>query len=308
MSTDLFSLIRTCVDTTMAETIRPLLNHRQEWEKVADSFEDKADRELYLTELAFQTLNNILGTEKALEMAMTFPLSDWKEAQDAARQAYDQNLIPKFANPFQEDHPILWADRTENFILNQYRHPSGAGFHEGDVFLDCGAGFGDTALWAKLWGAKKIYAFEPSPSNYVWLEKNALTWDSHRQFFFPVRLAVSNQTEWLPFTETPESPEDSHLGGNGEIMVNTVDLDSWCTESEVKPDCIKMDVQGTEGLALMGAEKLIRNYKPRLVISMYHHIEDMWILPLLIKSFVPEYRFWCKKSHPINKLVLFAAV
>ena len=55
---------------------------------------------------------------------------------------------------------------------------------------------------------------------------------------------------------------------------------------------IKMDLEGSELRALMGAERIIRQYKPKLAISLYHKPEDIWELPLYILSLNSEYIFF----------------
>jgi hypothetical protein len=74
------------------------------------------------------------------------------------------------------------------------------------------------------------------------------------------------------------------------------------------PTFIKMELEGHEIPALHGAEQTIRQYKPKLAVCLYHKPADMWEIPLLLKNYVPEYRFFCKKSHPVCEFVLFAIV
>jgi len=50
------------------------------------------------------------------------------------------------------------------------------------------------------------------------------------------------------------------------------------------PTYIKMDIEGAEYDALLGAERLIRSYKPVLAICVYHRPQDIWEIPQLINS------------------------
>ena len=59
-----------------------------------------------------------------------------------------------------------------------------------------------------------------------------------------------------------------------------------------------MDVEGAEINALKGAEKLIKKYKPKLAICIYHKMEDMWEIPGLILSYVPEYKLYLRHYSP----------
>ena len=57
---------------------------------------------------------------------------------------------------------------------------------------------------------------------------------------------------------------------------------------------IKMDIEGAEMDALIGAEKLIKEQKPVLGICLYHKFSDLWTIPLYIKKIVPEYKIYIR--------------
>ena len=54
---------------------------------------------------------------------------------------------------------------------------------------------------------------------------------------------------------------------------------------------IKLDVEGAEEAALLGAEQTIKQYKPRLAISIYHKEFDFVTIPLLLLQMNPQYQF-----------------
>jgi hypothetical protein len=72
-------------------------------------------------------------------------------------------------------------------------------------------------------------------------------------------------------------------------------------------DFIKLDVEGGEADALRGAHRTLISHRPVLAISCYHKPEDLWALPDLIDSLVPDYRFYLRQ-HAFNSfdLVLYA--
>jgi hypothetical protein len=57
---------------------------------------------------------------------------------------------------------------------------------------------------------------------------------------------------------------------------------------------IKMDIEGSEADALIGASKIISQFQPKLAISIYHHPKDFWNLPLLIKRLSPKSKLYMR--------------
>jgi hypothetical protein len=73
-------------------------------------------------------------------------------------------------------------------------------------------------------------------------------------------------------------------------MAQTTTIDDYVADGHVpKIDFIKMDIEGSEVNALRGAVKTIRRFRPKLAISVYHKIDDLITIPLLIKDIEPSY-------------------
>lgn len=60
-----------------------------------------------------------------------------------------------------------------------------------------------------------------------------------------------------------------------------------------------MDVEGAEQESLEGAKKLIRYNSPKLCISAYHRLEDLWEIPLQIISFDNRYKLYMRHHSPL---------
>lgn len=69
-----------------------------------------------------------------------------------------------------------------------------------------------------------------------------------------------------------------------------------------------MDVEGAELIALKGAEQTIKKYKPKLAISIYHKPNDLWEIPLLIKSWVPEYKIYIRHYNVVSSETIMYAI
>ena len=59
---------------------------------------------------------------------------------------------------------------------------------------------------------------------------------------------------------------------------------------------LKMDIEGAEYNALLGAEQTIRRHSPKLAICVYHGYDDLWRIPALIESFNPNYTFYLRHN------------
>ena len=60
-------------------------------------------------------------------------------------------------------------------------------------------------------------------------------------------------------------------------------------------DYIKYDVEGSERAALLGSAKTIKKYTPKLLVSLYHRSEDMFVLPELVKEINPNYSLYLRR-------------
>jgi FkbM family methyltransferase len=57
---------------------------------------------------------------------------------------------------------------------------------------------------------------------------------------------------------------------------------------------IKMDIEAAEVNALKGAFNIITSQRPKLAICVYHRLEDLWEVPLLIKKMYYGYRVYLR--------------
>lgn len=71
---------------------------------------------------------------------------------------------------------------------------------------------------------------------------------------------------------------------------------------------IKMDVEGFEVPAILGARQHIKNDTPKLAVCVYHIISDIWEVPRLIHNIYSGYRFYVRHymEHQNWETVLYA--
>ena len=70
---------------------------------------------------------------------------------------------------------------------------------------------------------------------------------------------------------------------------------------------IKMDIEGAEYDAILGMEQTLRNH-PVLMVSIYHKVEDLFRLQLLIEKMCPNvYDYYIRHYSPtVIETVLYA--
>lgn len=81
-----------------------------------------------------------------------------------------------------------------------------------------------------------------------------------------------------------------NINEQGDIVITTRAIDSICTEQNFVPNFIKMDIEGAEVAALIGAKKIITKHKPILAICLYHHLDDLWTIPEYIHTLRSDYK------------------
>jgi FkbM family methyltransferase len=173
-------------------------------------------------------------------------------------------------------------------------------------FVDCGAYTGDTLEeLVKRYKVENYFGFEPDLHCYSKLSEQVETLNKKAKYYVLLPIGVSNRNEFLRFTSIGTGT--SRINEMGDTIVQTVRLDDMLKGYDDL--FIKMDIEGAEISALEGAKNIIINTAPDLAISVYHKISDLWCIPLMLKEWVPEYRFYMRNhiSYTIDT-VLYATL
>lgn len=174
---------------------------------------------------------------------------------------------------------------------------------EDEIFVDAGAFDCMTALdFCKVVDNKykKIYSFEPEEGNYLVCIENAKKNGVNNIEI--LNNAVWDKAELLKFESAANGSLIDELGSS-EIKAISIDE---VLQGE-RASFIKMDVEGAEYKALIGAKNTISMYKPKLAICIYHKPEDMVEIPMLIKEMNPKYRLYVRHySNVMWETVLYA--
>ena len=216
-----------------------------------------------------------------------------------------------------QGHATIVANNEFVESVNRYRQyfvkRAGIDFapQPGETVLDCGACIGEVAtVFAMHVGERgQVHMFDPMPAHAAFcnLQKELNPHLAGCMHVAPMAVgAVSNGLNGKNNGLKDETvkirpdavPDDSFP---------FVSIDDYVKERSLRVDVIKMDIEGGEGDALKGAQRTLREMKPRLMISVYHKHDDLWALRERIQAANPEYAFYFGHHTPVQwESILYA--
>ena len=142
---------------------------------------------------------------------------------------------------------------------------------EGDTVLDCGSNFGYNAviMGKQIGPSGRLFAFEPQRIVNQQLSGNMILNNIYNAIV--VHAALGQEQGLTTMSPVPYDLDwvnigDTSIGeGGDEVQVITLDM------IDSQPDFIKMDVQGYELFALLGAENTIKQSLPDIFIEIEEH-------------------------------------
>jgi FkbM family methyltransferase len=203
----------------------------------------------------------------------------------------------------------------DTFVLEQYAYRQRAvtvSAEPGDVVVDGGGGYGDTALYFSSLVAPdgEVVVVEMDPRNRRTIERNVQQNPEHAS-----RVRVTSAALWGSSGESLQyvaggklsrlQPEPAGEGGAAE----TVTLDELVERLGLpQVDFVKLDVEGAELAALKGASGVLEQHRPKLAVALYHRPEDLIEIPRHIEELGLGYRLFLDHTSPgWEETVLFGA-
>lgn len=160
---------------------------------------------------------------------------------------------------------------------------------EDEVVVDLGAFTGDSVLgYIDAYGVyKKIYAYEITPGTYESLVQKLSGYSN----IIPMQKGVSSKAGKMFVRSDGSQGAGNRLSDDGDVEVEVVTLDEDITEPVT---LIKMDIEGAEKDAIVGAASHIKADRPKMLISSYHLSEDIFEIPCLVNSIRDDYKFYMR--------------
>ena len=177
-----------------------------------------------------------------------------------------------------------------------YYAPDLVPLSEDEVLVDCGAFDGDSIrmfLERTEEHFRHIYAIEPDMKNRAALDKHLASLPksvTQRISVLPFGLSDSDAVVSFDASGTVGARV---VSGPGSQSIHCRRLDDILDGPP--PTLIKMDIEGAEPRAILGAAATIRASRPILAVCAYHKCEHLWTLPVLIKNALPEYEIFLRR-------------
>ena len=152
------------------------------------------------------------------------------------------------------------------------------------VFVDGGTYVGDTLpqIIDYFPNYKKIYCIEP---NEVHINIAKRDFGDYKNIEF-INCGLGKEK-----IIKKESIEKIHHGQHDFQALNIDTIDNLIDE---KIDYIKLDIEGAEQDALIGAKESIKKYQPILAICIYHKAQDWYKVPQIVLDICPKYDIYLR--------------
>ncbi len=289
-----------------------------------DRLADEESKRLLVQLVAYR----ILGHEK-YKLPLNTPafwegveqVSQWQDKKDCLMVKYCGDLAPIHRYRLEAPNPPLEIYYTPKGIyshlsVKQYEYMTGQisiKAEQGDVVLDCGACWGDTALFFahQVKEPGHVYSFEFIPDNIrifnanINLEQNSRLKDIITLVPFPLGEVSGREISY------EEDGPGSRVSGNADAQskATTICIDDFARQYGLeKVDLIKMDIEGAELPSLKGAVNVIRRFRPKLAISIYHSLDDFTGISQYIDSLNLGYEFYLKHGSTHQEETVLLAI
>ncbi len=210
------------------------------------------------------------------------------------------------------------ASIAYSFFIKQYyldRNGTTIRPEPNDHVIDAGACFGDTALGfaSSVRPGGRVYAFEVLENHLdVIRHNNAQNPElGSRIRVFPFGLGDTCNAGAAPIdSKDALAPGFSLRGIDQQAAVPVQTIDALVESGQIeRVDFVKMDIEGYELKALRGAEATIRRFRPKLAISIYHKLVDLFEIPQFIHGLDLGYKLYVEHyTIHAEETILYASV
>ena len=241
------------------------------------------ENELYMPDLVRDDESNLFDLKYCQKQKEEIEFAYSLLADDISRKSFMSIIDYRITG----DISYLLEDQVDD--ISAWEELS---YDQDEVFIDCGAYNGDTiARFRSIVSSyEAIYGIEPDRKTFKKLERATEGLDNLKLY----NAFVSDHVGSIPFVSG--KGRGSTYSATGDL-IDVVTVDSILKGS--RATLIKYDTEGFEKEALNGSYETICNHKPKLIVSAYHKIQDLFTLPRQIYEMRHDYTFKLRKSKSI---------
>ena len=170
------------------------------------------------------------------------------------------------------------------------------------TYLDCGAYDGDSLReFIRLGTDASYHCFEMDRIIFEKLKNNANKYKGKNIKLYSYGVGGTSTEAFY----VPDSTGGSKISRHGVESAQIVALDS--IDFGEKIDFLKMDIEGAEESAILGAKDLVKRVHPILAISIYHNFSQFVNIAKMIKDIDPQYRIYIRQhKYTMDDTVCYA--
>jgi len=220
---------------------------------------------------------------------------DWLFAR--LEDAESRRILTSLIN-FRLSRDLVFMEGFVDAQDRQYFEPFLKLQSSGESFLDVGCydGYTTTEFIKRCPDYRDVHVFEPETSN---MQRVKSRLSEYRNIHFHP-YGASDRPQTLRFKAAGSS---SVVSKDGEISIEVKRIDDVISEP---CSFLKMDIEGGEMAALEGASHTITKYHPRLAISVYHKVDDLWRIPEKILGMRDDYHVYLRHyTEGVTETVMF---
>lgn len=172
------------------------------------------------------------------------------------------------------------------------------------TIIDCGGYYGDSSLVFTKYKPKNIYTFEPNSVNFKYLEQTIKA-NNLLNTIHAINKGVSdrNKVDYLAFNSINSPNLGAKIINNNETnkslkrkikkeKVELITIDNFVDTNNIKNiGLIKIDTEGLELEALIGAKNTIKYKCPIILVAVYHNANEFLKAKPFIESINSNYNF-----------------
>ncbi|MCP3967428.1 MAG: FkbM family methyltransferase [Lentisphaerae bacterium] len=204
-------------------------------------------------------------------------------------KAYEAKLIPCDISMYVNGFGL---NELPESVLNEIK---------GMDVIDGGAWHGDSSIFFSQKLKGNVYAFEPNVENHEKLCHNINKCNLNDKIY-AVNKAIYSKTGYKKFYVYGKYDLGSGLKGQyvaperdwvnrSTYEVQTIPLDDYHKDNNLKIGLIKLDIEGAELNAIKAAQNVIIEYEPVIICAIYHSPFDFFYIKPYLESLGVNYKF-----------------